>query len=69
MTFDNSAAKFTLTEKEFAAVVGLSPQLIAQLRKQGRIPHVKVNTRVLYLRTDVDRFIAQHRHAVAESAA
>jgi transcriptional regulator with XRE-family HTH domain len=69
MTFDNSAAKFTLTEKQFAAAVGLSPQLIAQLRKQGRIPHVKVNSRILYLRTDVDRFIAQHRQASAEVVA
>jgi hypothetical protein len=67
--FDNSAAKFTITEKQFAAAVGLSPQLIAQLRKQGRIPHVRVNSRVLYLRADAERFLQQHRHAVAESAA
>jgi hypothetical protein len=69
MTFDNSAAKFTITEKEFATFVGISPQLVAQLRKAGKIPFVRVGARVLYLQDDARRFVEQHRHASAECAA
>jgi hypothetical protein len=69
MTFDNSAAKYTLTEQQFADAVGLSIALVRVLRRQGRIPHIRINTRVLYLRADVDKFLEEHRQAAAEVAA
>jgi hypothetical protein len=69
MTFDNSAAKYTLTEQQFADAVGLSIALVRVLRRQGRIPHIRIKTRVLYLRADMERFLEQHRHAAAECAA
>jgi excisionase family DNA binding protein len=67
--FNNSAAKFTLTEKEFAQAVGLSLPLVRQLRSQGRIPHIRVNSRVLYTQADVIAFLEAHRRIVAEVAA
>jgi hypothetical protein len=69
MIFDNSTANYTLTEQQFADAVGLSIALVRVLRRQGRVPHIRINTRVLYLRADVDRFLESHRQAAAECAA
>ena len=69
MTFDTSTAKYTLTEKEFAEFVGLSLSVIRQLRQQGRIPYIRVNKRVLYLRNDALEFLVQHRQALVDEGA
>jgi transcriptional regulator with XRE-family HTH domain len=69
MTFDTSTPSHTFTEKQFADALGLSVELVRQLRRQGRIPHIRVNRRVLYLKTDVPLFLDQHRQAVSEVAA
>jgi hypothetical protein len=66
---DTSAASYTLTEPQFAAVVGLSVAFLRELRRQGRVPHIRVNRRVLYLKADAERFLEQHRQAVVEVAA
>ncbi len=66
---DTSAASYTLTEPQFAAVVGLSVAFLRELRRQGRVPHIRVNRRVLYLKADAERFLEQHRRAVVEVAA
>jgi hypothetical protein len=56
--FDNtSATKYTLTEPQFARAVNLSLSVIRQLRKQGRLSHLRVNKRVLYTKHDVEAFI------------
>jgi excisionase family DNA binding protein len=68
MTFDNSAAKFTFTEQQFADAVGLSLAFVRQLRKQGRLPHVRVGDRVLYTQQDVHEFLQSHRRMVAGEA-
>jgi len=67
--FDNSASSFTLTEKQLAKFLGISVDLVRQLRRQGRLPFVKINSRVVYLRTDAVAFLEQHRQQVAEVAA
>jgi excisionase family DNA binding protein len=67
--FDNSASSFTLTEKQLAKFLGISVDLVRQLRRQGRLPFVKINSRVLYLRTDAVAFLEHHRQQVAEVAA
>jgi hypothetical protein len=69
MTFDNSAASYTYTEEEFSRAVGLSIALVRLLRRQGRLPHIRINRRVLYLKTDAQAFLEQHRNAVVEVAA
>jgi hypothetical protein len=70
MTFDNSAAtRYTLTEPEFANRIGLSVALVRELRRQGRMPHVRVNSRVLYTQADVEMFIDSHRRASVGEAA
>ncbi len=69
MVFDNSAASFTITEQQFADALGISIQLVRQLRQQGRLPHVRINRRVLYLKSDVPRVLEQHRQAMSEVAA
>jgi excisionase family DNA binding protein len=67
--FDNSAASFTLTEKELAKFLGVSVDLVRVLRRQGRLPFVRINARVLYLRADAEAFLEQNRQAAAEVAA
>jgi hypothetical protein len=64
---DNSAdTTFTLTEKQLARFLGISVDLVRHLRRTGRLPFVKINSRVLYLRTDALEFLSQHRQACAE---
>jgi predicted site-specific integrase-resolvase len=67
--FDNSASSFTLTEKELAKFLGISIDLVRHLRRTGRLPFVRINTRIVYLRSDAVAFLEQHRSAVAEVAA
>jgi excisionase family DNA binding protein len=65
----DAANRYTLTEQEFSEVVGLSLAFVRQLRKQGRLPHVRIGDRVLYTQEDVYSFLESHRHAVAGEAA
>jgi excisionase family DNA binding protein len=66
---DNFASSFTLTEKELAKFLGISIDLVRHLRRQGRLPFVRINTRIVYLRSDAVAFLEQHRQAVVEVAA
>jgi predicted site-specific integrase-resolvase len=67
---DNSAdISFTLTEKQLANFLGISVDLVRQLRRTGRLPFVKINSRILYLRNDAVAFLEQHRTACAEVGA
>ncbi len=67
--FSTEAASYTLTEPQFAAIVGLSVAFLRELRRQGRVPHIRINRRVLYLKADAERFLDDHRQAVVEVAA
>ncbi len=67
--FSTEAASYTVTEPQFAAIVGLSVAFLRELRRQGRVPHIRVNRRVLYLKADADRFLEQHRAAAVEVGA
>ncbi len=67
--FSTEAASYTLTEPQFAATVGLSVAFLRDLRRQGRVPHIRINRRVLYLKADAERFLEQHRNAAAEVGA
>jgi predicted site-specific integrase-resolvase len=66
---DNSAATFTLTEKQLAQFLGISVDLVRQLRRTGRLPFVRINSRIVYLKTDALEFLSQHRQACAEAGA
>jgi hypothetical protein len=66
---DTSAASHTVTEPQFAAIVGLSVAFLRELRRQGRVPHIRINRRVLYLKSDAQRFLDDHRQPVVEVAA
>jgi hypothetical protein len=66
---DTSAASHTVTEPQFAAIVGLFVAFLRELRRQGRVPHIRVNRRVLYLKADAERFLEQHRNAAVEAGA
>jgi predicted site-specific integrase-resolvase len=65
----NSEPTYTLTEKQLAQFLGISIDLVRHLRRTGRLPFVKINSRVLYLKTDALEFLSQHRTACAEAGA
>jgi predicted site-specific integrase-resolvase len=65
----NPEPTYTLTEKQLAQFLGISVDLVRHLRRTGRLPFVKINSRVVYLKTDALEFLAQHRTACAEAAA
>jgi excisionase family DNA binding protein len=64
--YDDPAQSFTLTERELAKYLGVSVDLVRHLRRTGRLPFVRINTRVVYLRDDARAFLEQNRHAAAE---
>jgi hypothetical protein len=66
---DNSATTLTLTEKQLAHFLGISVDLVRHLRRTGRLPFVRINSRILYLKTDALEFLSQHRQACAEVGA
>ncbi len=65
----NPEPTYTLTEKQLAQFLGISVDLVRHLRRTGRLPFVKINSRVVYLKTDALEFLAQHRTACAEGIA
>ncbi len=67
---ENLEKSLTLTEPEFASALGISTQLLRQLRREGRVPYVRLGKRrISYLRDDARRILEQHRHAETECAA
>ncbi len=62
----SNAGRFTYTEPEFAQRVGISVALVRQLRRQGRLSHIRVNKRVLYTDKDIQSFFASHRSSARE---
>ncbi len=66
---DTTEASHTFTEEQFANAVGLSVAFLRELRRQGRVSHIRIGRRVLYLRVDAERFLEQHRNAAAEVGA
>jgi hypothetical protein len=69
MSDDSAGITFTLTEKQLAHFLGISVDLVRHLRRTGRLPFVKINSRIVYLRTDALEFLSQHRRACAEVGA
>ncbi|MCA1626706.1 MAG: helix-turn-helix domain-containing protein [Acidobacteria bacterium] len=57
--------KATLTEKEFCETVGISRVTAWQLRKAGKLPHVRVRTRVFYMPRHVEQFLAAHERPMS----
>jgi hypothetical protein len=53
--------RVTLTEREFAAAVGLGIDNVRALRRGGRVSHCRINGRVVYLPTDVEKFLSANR--------
>ena len=66
MNSSSDAGRFTYTAPEFAQRVGLSVALVRQLRRQGRLSHIRVNKRVLYTDEDIQAFLTSHRSAARE---
>jgi putative molybdopterin biosynthesis protein len=55
--------KITLTEEEFAERVGVSRITIWRLRREGKVAHYKIGTRVLYSEMHVSEFLSKHERA------
>jgi excisionase family DNA binding protein len=49
--------RVTLTEQEFCTRVGISRTTAWQMRQNGKLPHFKVGTRILYSPRHVEQFL------------
>lgn len=54
--FDN-----VVSEKEFAAMVGLSLSNVRRRRYRKELPYIRIDRRVCYRISDAERFIESHR--------
>lgn len=60
---ESEMEKATLTSREFREAVNISRTTEWQLRKQGRLPHCRVGSKILYLPAHVTQFLEAHeRH-------
>lgn len=50
----------TMTEAEFCKRANISRTLAWQLRKQGKLPHARVGSKILYTPDHLAQFIAAH---------
>ncbi|MBK6426818.1 MAG: helix-turn-helix domain-containing protein [Blastocatellia bacterium] len=54
---EQTDARLTVDEPEAASLLGLSRPTLHRLRRDGRLPFVRVGSRVLYRRRDLERFL------------
>jgi hypothetical protein len=54
--------KLTITEKEFCALVGISPITAWRLRKSHKLPHYKIGGQIFYSPRHVEIFLTTHEH-------
>jgi excisionase family DNA binding protein len=47
----------TITVKEAASYIGVSKDLVYQLVREGKLPHVKVGRRILFRKEVLDRWM------------
>lgn len=59
-------APATMTEAEFCERANISRTLAWQLRKQGKLPHVRVGSKILYTPDHLAQFIAAHEQPVRD---
>ena len=52
--------KATLTSREFREAVNISRTTEWQLRKQGKLPHCRIGSKILYLPSHVTQFLEVH---------
>lgn len=56
--------KATLTSREFREAVNISRTTEWQLRSQGRLPHCRVGSKILYLPEHVIQFLEAHERPI-----
>ena len=54
------ADRATVTEPEFAQLVGLGADYVRDLRMAGKIPHRRVGRRIIYAAEDLMTFLSQN---------
>ncbi len=55
-----------IAEKEAAKLLGISRLTLLRQRKGGEISFVRIGSRVLYRRTDLDHFVERRRRPTAK---
>jgi len=56
----------TMTEREFCKAANISRTRAWQLRKQGRLPHARIDGKILYTPAHLQQFIAVHEQPADE---
>ena len=49
----------TMTEREFCEAVNISRRLAWLMRKEGKLPHIRLGRKVLYTPRHVEEFLAR----------
>lgn len=60
--------KATLTSREFREAVNISRTTEWQLRSQGRLPHCRVGSKILYLPEHVTQFLEAHERPIKKGS-
>ncbi len=60
------SATTTMTEAEFCREANISRTFAWQLRSQGKLPHVRIGSKILYTQSHLQRFIAAHEQPTNE---
>jgi len=55
-----------MTEAEFCKAAHISRTLAWQLRTQGRLPHARVNGKILYTSAHLQQFLAAHERPATD---
>ncbi len=56
-----AAPPLLVSEREAGRLLGVTPRTVFNLRQRGELPAVKIGTRVLYDRRDVEVFISRKK--------
>ena len=57
----------TLTVPEIAEYIGISTDMVYLLVRERRIDHIRVGRRILFRRSDIDRWLDKNMVEVAEN--
>jgi predicted site-specific integrase-resolvase len=59
--------KATLTEREFCEAVGIHRVTAFRLRRQGKLPHCKIGSKIVYLPRHIEEFLRLHEQRPEEN--
>lgn len=63
----DAETKFILSEAEFCKITGLSRVTAWRLRNNGKLPHCRVGSKILYKMEHIKQFLDAHEKPITKS--